>query len=132
MKATGTTLGLGAVMAAGSFDLGRKALYAMGAPKPGEGPSKEQRDSGFYKLLSIARLHDGSVLRGEICGDRDPGYGSTSKILGEAAVCLARDTLEVGGGIWTPASAMGHALRDRLEANAGVTFRVEGAEGNPQ
>ena len=54
----------------------------------------------------------------------DPGYGSTSKMLAEAAVCLAKDDLDVGGGIWTPASAMGNALMQRLIDNAGLTFEL--------
>ena len=58
-------------------------------------------------------------------GDRDPGYGSTARILGEAAVCLGpTDRDDAGGGFWTPATAMGDALIERLEAHAGLTFEV--------
>ena len=42
-------------------------------------------------------------------GDRDPGYGSTSKMISECAICLLRDTPEVPAGIWTPGAAMGTA-----------------------
>ena len=58
-------------------------------------------------------------------GDRDPGYGSTSKLISECAICLLRDGGDVPGGIWTPGSAMQHKLIKRLEANAGLTFGVE-------
>ena len=70
----------------GGFNFG-----AGGLPKPGEGPSKEERETGFYDLLYIAEAGDGRTVRAAIKGDMDPGYGSTSKILGEAAVCLVRD-----------------------------------------
>ena len=65
------------------------------------------------------------TIRVRVKGDRDPGYGSTSKMLGEAAVCLAKDEIVSEGGFWTPASAMGSPLLDRLKANAGLTFEVE-------
>ncbi|MEL7208394.1 MAG: saccharopine dehydrogenase, partial [Actinomycetota bacterium] len=64
------------------------------------------------------------VLEVVVEGDRDPGYGSTSKMLGESAVALARDDLDVGGGFWTPAAALGPSLLERLPENAGVTFAV--------
>ena len=61
-------------------------------------------------------------MRLKVTGDMDPGYGSTSKMLGEAAVCLALDKRETGGGFWTPSSALGQNLLDRLVAHAGLTF----------
>ena len=64
-------------------------------------------------------------LAGRIKGDRDPGYGSTSKMLGESAVCLAVDESGLTGGCLTPASAMGASLLVRLPANAGVSFTLE-------
>ena len=64
------------------------------------------------------------MLRARVVGDRDPGYGSTSKMLSESALCLAVDGLEMRGGFWTPASAMGQALMDRLTANAGLTIEL--------
>ena len=60
----------------------------------------------------------------KVTGDMDPGYGSTSKMLAESAVCLAQDPLTCGGGIWTPSSAMGEQLIARLEENAGLTFSI--------
>ena len=46
---------------------------------------------------------------------------------GEAAVCLAKDDLSAGGGFWTPASAMGEPLLERLRKHAGLTFELESA-----
>tara|TARA_B110000090_G_scaffold75458_1_gene85812 strand:- start:337 stop:1551 length:1215 start_codon:yes stop_codon:yes gene_type:complete len=91
-------------------------------PKPGEGPTKDQRENGFYSLRFYATLEDGSTALGKVTGDKDPGYGSTSKMLGEAAVCLAKDSLPEISGILTPSTAMGDALLDRLEKHAGLTF----------
>jgi short subunit dehydrogenase-like uncharacterized protein len=64
-------------------------------------------------------------VRAGVHGDRDPGYGSTAKILAEAGVCLVKDCANVPGGIWVPGAAMGQNLIDRLNANAGVTFKAE-------
>lgn len=126
LKAKSMTAGLGAFILAGSFELSRKFIIETFLPAPGEGPGKEERENGFFKMLLIGELQDGSTLRATVTGDRDPGYGSTSKMLSESAVCLAKDDLETGGGCWTPASAMGPLLRDRLIANAGLKFEVEG------
>jgi short subunit dehydrogenase-like uncharacterized protein len=95
------------------------------APKPGEGPSKEERENGLYDLLYVAIALDGKQVRASVKGDRDPGYGSTSKMISECAICLLRDTPEVAGGIWTPGAAMGERLIKRLVDNAGLTFQVE-------
>ena len=96
-----------------------------GGPKPGEGPSRQQRDSGLYYLLFVGIAGDGRQVRVAVRGDRDPGYGSTSKMIAECAVCLLRDTPQVPGGIWTPGAAMGDALIRRLVDHAGLTFEVE-------
>jgi short subunit dehydrogenase-like uncharacterized protein len=94
-------------------------------PKPGEGPSKEEREAGRYDLLFVALAPDGRQVRVAVRGDRDPGYGSTSKMISECALCLLRDTPEVPAGIWTPGAAMGGRLIRRLVDNAGMTFQVE-------
>ena len=96
------------------------------APKPGEGPSKEEREAGFYDYAAVGTTTDGQTLTAVVTGDKDPGYGSTSKIITEAAVCLIKDCADLPGGIYTPAAAMGAKLRERLVANAGLTFDVEG------
>ena len=94
-------------------------------PKPGEGPSKEERENGSYDLLFVALAPDGRQVRAAVRGNRDPGYGSTSKMITECAICLLRDTLEVPAGIWTPGAAMGNRLIKRLIDHAGITFDVE-------
>jgi short subunit dehydrogenase-like uncharacterized protein len=95
------------------------------ARKPGEGPSKEEQENGRYDLLYIAVGPDGREVRAAVKGDRDPGYGSTSKMISECAICLLRDTPELPGGFWTPGAAMGEKLIKRLVDHAGLTFRVE-------
>jgi short subunit dehydrogenase-like uncharacterized protein len=96
-----------------------------GGPKPGEGPSKEQRDNGLYDLLFVGLAEGARQVRVAVRGDRDPGYGSTSKMISECAICLLHDTPEVPGGIWTPGAAMGGRLIKRLVDRAGLTFDVE-------
>jgi short subunit dehydrogenase-like uncharacterized protein len=100
-------------------------MATSAGPKPGEGPSKEERENGMYDLLFVALAPDGKQARASVKGDRDPGYGSTSKMIAECAVCLLRDAPEVAGGIWTPGAAMGERLIRRLVDNAGLTFQAE-------
>ena len=95
------------------------------ARKPGEGPSREEQENGLYDLLYVAVASDGREVRISVKGDRDPGYGSTSKIISECAICLVRDTPDVPAGFWTPGAAMQHRLIKRLGDHAGLTFAVE-------
>ena len=94
-------------------------------PKPGEGPSEETMENGFFEieLLGIHPTDRDKDMRVWIYGDKDPGYKSTAKMISESAMALAQDDLSVGGGFWTPASAMGDTLINRLP-NAGVTFKI--------
>ena len=124
LKAAMLSAGLGGIVLGASFGFTRKILQRWVLPEPGEGPTKEQRETGFFNLMQIGRLPDGKLIRTRITGDRDPGYGSTSKMLSECAVCLASDELETGGGVWTPASAMAEPLLRRLTENAGLSFDV--------
>lgn len=94
-------------------------------PKPGEGPSKVEREAGHYDILYIGLGQNGERLDVAVTGDKDPGYGSTSKMLAESAICLIRECEETPGGIWTTAPAMGHKLIKRLVDHAGLTFEVE-------
>ena len=94
-------------------------------PKPGEGPSKEERESGYYDLLFVAIAPDRRQVRASVKGDRDPGYGSTSKMISECAICLLRNAPDVPAGFWTPGAAMQHRLIKRLVDHAGLTFAVE-------
>lgn len=100
-------------------------LASSPGPKPGEGPSKEERETGYYDLLFVGIAPDGRQVRVSVKGDRDPGYGSTSKMIAECAICLLRDAPDVSAGIWTPGAAMREALIKRLVDNAGLRFEVE-------
>lgn len=105
-----------------------RALAKLLLPSPGEGPSREARERGsFEALLYGVHPQDRALdLVARVTGDRDPGYGSTAKMLGEAAVCLATDALPTPGGVWTPATAMGAPLVQRLQERAGLTFSLVG------
>lgn len=92
-------------------------------PKPGEGPSKDERDNGFYEIVFIAEGPDGKTRKAVVTGDRDPGYGSTSKMISEAAMLLAKTKAD--GGFWTPGAIMGRPLIERLVEHAGLTFTRE-------
>ena len=100
---------------------------AKNPPKPGEGPSNEERETGLYDVMFVGDAPDGTRIIAGVTGDKDPGYGSTSKMIAEAALCLAKDInrQDTPGGIYTPAPAMGGTLIDRLTANAGLTFKIE-------
>ncbi len=95
-------------------------------PKPGEGPSKETREKGEFEFQFSARTHLDHRLRLLVSGDRDPGYGSSSRMIGEVAVCLAQDLSKnaLSGGFWTPAAAIAEKLIPRLIENAEVKFAL--------
>ena len=96
-------------------------------PSPGEGPSPEQQLKGYYDLRLIGRTERGERIRVKVTGDRDPGYGSTAKMLAQAGISLRRDVDagEVGGGFWTPATAFNEKLITRLVEHAGMGFELE-------
>ena len=94
------------------------------APEPGDGPSRESRENGNYDVLFCADV-DGETIKASVSGDMDPGYGSTSKMIAESAICLVKDCEDLAGGIYTPAASMGKKLIKRLESNAGLTFKLE-------
>lgn len=102
-----------------------RSLGSDNGPQPGEGPSRAEREAGFYDVLFIGEDAAGHTLSVGVQGDRDPGYGSTSKMITEAAVCLLQEAPDTPGGIWTAAPAMGERLIARLQAHAGLTFAVE-------
>ena len=121
--ATLAAVGAGAGMLALGSGTARKLAGKL-MPAPGDGPSRRQRENGYWEVFfhGIHPTDRSRDLRLKVCGDMDPGYGSTAKMLGEAALCLALDTPATGGGFWTPASAMGSQLQQRLAANAGLDF----------
>ena len=111
-----------------AFGPTRALLTKFALPKPGEGPNAEQRLKGSYDVRFFGVTDDGRRLVTRVTGDRDPGYGSTSKMLAESALCLVRDVnhAQTPGGVWTPGSAMGMTLAKRLRERAGLTFDVLG------
>ena len=92
-------------------------------PLPGEGPTPEQREAGHYDLRFIGEMRDGRVLRYGVKGRYDPGYGSTSRMITEAAIALTQS--DAPGGIGTPGSILGAVLVGRLREFAEITFEVE-------
>ncbi len=103
--------------------LGRTVLGVF-LPSQGEGPNVDPESPGFYAIQFNGETALNERMVVTVDGDADPGYGSTSKMLAEAGVCLALDRSRVKGGFWTPSSAMGDALLARLEEKAGLTFKV--------
>lgn len=125
VAATAVAGGLAAFVGAATLDVGRKALEKI-LPSPGEGPDAQARQEGYFKIrfVALADTDRGEVeLRGLVVGQNDPGYGETSKMLGESAVCLAKDELDSEPGVTTPSVAMGPQLIERLR-RAGMTFEV--------
>jgi len=115
-----TTLGLGAFVGAASFAPMRNFLANYVLPKPGEGPSPSEQENGMFDMRFYATLENGQTQVVQVTGDKDPGYGSTAKMLSQAALCLAKETPDLPGGFWTPAAAMGESLITRLADQAGV------------
>ena len=126
LAATALSAGLGAFMVAGSIGTVRSLLEKHVLPAPGEGPSPDAQLKGGFDLRFLGRTKSGDALRTRVTGDRDPGYGSTAKMLGQAAACLASDIskIQVAGGFWTPAAIFGDRIVERLQAHAGLTFAV--------
>jgi short subunit dehydrogenase-like uncharacterized protein len=124
--ATIGALAVGGFMLALASPPTRWLLKKFVLPKPGQGPSQRVRERGYFDLILVGKLGEGNVLRARIKGEGDPGTESTSKLLVESAVCLAQDSdrIAVGGGFWTPASAMGELLLSRLAANAALSFEL--------
>jgi short subunit dehydrogenase-like uncharacterized protein len=124
-KAGGLSGGLAAGMGLAALGPTRRALQRFVLPKPGEGPSPEAQEKGSFDLRFFGTTADGRTIRTRVTGDRDPGYSGTARMLAEAATALVElDADEVGGGFWTPATAFGDRLVERLEDHAGIRFDV--------
>jgi short subunit dehydrogenase-like uncharacterized protein len=91
--------------------------------QPGEGPSKEARESGSYDILFIGEYPDGTIIRTNVQGDCDPGYASTSRMIAETGMALLATKGE--GGVWTPGALLGQTLIDRLSTEAEIRFQIE-------
>ena len=126
VKAWFITAVTGLVIALTALSFTRK-LFARLAPSPGEGPSPEAIRKGFFNIELFASHPDEPEcsMVAVVTGDRDPGYGATSKMIAESAVCLAKDELDTPAGVLTPAVAMGQRLIDRLQRNAGMSFTLK-------
>lgn len=104
----------------------RELLAKHVLPKSGSGPSAEEQANGYFDIRLFGETANKDTINTKVTGDKDPGYGSTSRMLAQAALCLAQDISkeEIGGGFWTSASAMGNHLLARLEEHAGLSFEV--------
>ncbi|MBL9037345.1 MAG: saccharopine dehydrogenase NADP-binding domain-containing protein [Archangium sp.] len=124
LRAMGFTAGLGALLTAAAVPPLRWALERFVLPKPGEGPSPEAQARGTFDIRFHGTTADGRSVSAKVTGDRDPGYGSTAKMLAQAGLCLANDVEALPGGFWTPVTAMGDALIARLQREAGLSFEA--------
>ena len=118
--------GLGGFLVAAALKPSRWFLERFVVPAPGEGPTPGQQRKGFYDLRFFGTTAQGRSLNVKVTGDRDPGYGSTAKMLGQAGVCLAKDikSKDAAGGFWTPSTIFGDKLIERLRAQSGLSFEV--------
>ncbi len=127
LTAWAVTGAIAAFMSSAAVRPTRRLLERFVLPAPGEGPSAQEQETGGYQLVLWGMTASGRRIAVGVTGDRDPGYGSTAKILGEAALTLAFDVdrSQVPGGFWTPATALGTVFRQRLCQHAGMTFTDE-------
>jgi len=124
-RAKAISRGITMITVGSAFSVTRWILRTFFLPKPGQGPSERQQTEGFYTVHHYGETESGNKLLVEVQGDQDPGYGSTAKMLTQAATALAFDIDEnQPGGFWTPASILGDAMLARLPEYAGVTFKV--------
>jgi len=125
LRALAITAGLAGFMSAALLAPTRWLMQRLVLPAPGVGPSEATQVNGFYDLRFVGKTRSGKTLRCKVLGDRDPGYGSTSKIISELALCLlANPATKSEAGFPTPAVALGSRLLKPLN-RAGVTFEME-------
>jgi short subunit dehydrogenase-like uncharacterized protein len=122
------TAGIGGLFAAAAVPVGRSLLEKFVLPAPGEGPTREEIETGFFEMIVLAKTESGKRLKGRVAGTKDPGYGETAKMIAETAMGLAKDGVRLGSryGVLTPATAMGLRLIERLR-DAGMTFDIHDA-----
>lgn len=124
LKAGVVAGGMAAFVGAAALGPSRSLLRRV-LPKPGSGPSPKAQEDGFFDVRFFGRTRGGETIVTKVTGDRDPGYGSTARMLTESALAfLELDRDQVGGGCWTPATAFGDVLVERLVEHAGLTFDV--------
>lgn len=126
IRAKRTSRATKALMALLKISLLRRFAARFVVPKPGTGPTPEAQKNGAYDLRFFGRTEQGQEISVKLTGDRDPGYGSTAKMLAQAAISLRRDVDKgrVTGGFWTPATVFDDRLIDRLANYAGITLEV--------
>jgi len=126
IKAIALTAGLAAFAGSMILDPIRNLMNKFVLPKPGEGPSLQDQLNGFFDIELMGKNDKGDKLTAKVTGDRDPGYGCTAKMLAQAGLCLAfdLDKEDKAGGFWTPSTAMGDLLIDRLNNHAGMSFTL--------
>jgi short subunit dehydrogenase-like uncharacterized protein len=126
LLSVGITTAIASFMALATIKPTRMILEKFILPKPGEGPSPEAQKKGFFDLRFIGKTPNGNKMNVKVTGDRDPGYGSTAKVLAETGILLAigLSKTDKPGGFWTPASAFGNSLIERLKTQAGLTFET--------
>ena len=121
--AMGITVGMGTLIAAlVSSKWLRHQIWQRALPQPGEGPSKSERDNGYFTMHFFGEV-SGQQFEGRVSDTLDPGYACTAKMLAESCLCLVenRDELPMVGGILTPSAAFGTVLIRRLQ-KAGMKF----------
>lgn len=125
LKAAAVGNGLAMSTTFGRVSLFRRIGQRWILPKPGQGPSRAAQERGHWEMRLRGTTPDGRTIQIRVTGDRDPGYGSSARMVGEAAGALLDcPPGEPAGGFWTPASALGDRLIERLEAHAGLRFDV--------
>ena len=122
IKAGAIVAALGGLVAGMGFGPTRPLIDRI-LPAPGEGPSEKAQRRGFYEIAIHARTSSGRTYTSRVVQKGDPGYAATAVLFGESALCLALDAdrLPEGGGVLTPATAMGDVLANRLRVR-GVTI----------
>ncbi|RAW45511.1 oxidoreductase [Halorubrum sp. 48-1-W] len=135
VRAGAIAAGTRAATAAMKFGPTREGLSRFVFPDPGEGPTRERIEDGYFTVRVLGRgtaTEGPFVVQSRIGADLDPGYGATARMVGEAAMCLVYGRIDspVAGGILTPASGIGAPLADRLR-EAGFTIDVGTRDRRP-
>jgi short subunit dehydrogenase-like uncharacterized protein len=124
MKAYAIAGALGGFVAMVAMTPTRWLLQRFVLPAPGQGPSPRSQADGFFDLRFLGIFDDGRTIAARVTGDADPGYASTSKMLGQVAAALSDGKVNKTGGFWTPATLLGDTLIEALEQHAGLSFTL--------
>jgi short subunit dehydrogenase-like uncharacterized protein len=127
LAATALVAGLGAFFVGAAIRPSRWVLERFMLPKPGEGPTPKEQLEGYYDIRFKGKTPSGKEIQTKVMGQGDPGYGSTSQMLGQVGVCLALDKellTDKEGGFWTTSTLLGDRLLERLEKDAQLKFEV--------